>query len=154
MFLAYFLIQLFKNKGLVFFNFHFCSTLIARSSFNSTFLKIYTTFLVTSMAACKRPKFEYPNHVDGKSLLEIVELSKERLEALIKNETTHPNTRFTWKLYLRLLNHNFCTKSTVEFWGDHLGRMFNFIMMSVKAQTLFLRMFTRTKRWHIVGKIE
>jgi hypothetical protein len=107
------------------------------------------------MSAAKRPRLE--EGLDPGAglppLSEVVELSKEQLTNLIENETTHPNTRSIWKVYLRILKHDFLTKSAVEFWGDHLRRMFKFIKMSVNSQTLFLRMFTRIKKWHICKRI-
>jgi hypothetical protein len=93
----------------------------------------------------KRPKMD--DSLSEISLEEVVNLSKQLLKRLIAEEATHFNTRATWKCYLSILNHNFRTKSVIDFWNEVLTRMYKFLSMSITAQTLFLRLFTWQQKW-------
>ncbi|KAI6189939.1 Fanconi-associated nuclease [Aphelenchoides bicaudatus] len=56
-------------------------------------------------------------------------------------------------MFKRILKHDFCTKTAVDFWGENLRKIYNFILMSTDAQLLALWAFSCSTEWRISSQI-
>jgi hypothetical protein len=143
-----FLIEL---KKLAFIFFYMFIAFYYSKALNVVSINLFIAF--RRMSAHKKPKLAHSDLNIEVSLDEVLKQSVHLLVNLINEEAVSRKTRTFWEVYLQILRQSFCTKSTVEFWGDHLRRMLKFLEMEPKVQSLFLALFTSRFTWHRQSQI-